>query len=258
MKRISILDLLEAYPPISLPFPEFLAMLPPMRPRYYSISSSPLRDPGTCSITYGVINTVALSGLGKFQGVAGTYLSSLRCGDMIQVSIRSAQPAFHLPASPYTIPIIMFCNGTGLAPFRSFVQERATQLESNPHQKLAPALLFFGCRSPLADSLYHDEFEKWAKIGAVNIRYAYSREPDHPDAAGSKYVQDRMLNDKEDVRKYWKMGAKVYVCGSPSMVEGIKKATKVLIEENTNTTPEQMEKFFSSMRNERIAVDVFA
>ncbi|KAF1993752.1 cytochrome P450 [Amniculicola lignicola CBS 123094] len=257
--RVSVLDLLELHPKIALPFPEFLAMLPPMRPRHYSISSSPLKDPTTCSLTYGVINTNALAGTGRFQGVSGNYLRSLQPGDAVQVSVRSAPAAFHLPASSHTTPILMFCNGTGLAPFRGFVQERAVLLASNPHQALAPALLFVGCRSPSADSLYHEEFAQWARAGAVDIRYAYSREPDHPSAAGCKYVQDRMLRDQEDVVRMWEQGAKVYLCGSPGMVEGARKISREIAEEKrSDAIPEQIETFFKRMRNERIAVDVFA
>ncbi|KAF2471722.1 fatty acid hydroxylase [Lindgomyces ingoldianus] len=262
-KRLSILDILDLHAAINLPFPEFLAMLPPMRPRHYSISSSPLKDPTTCSITYGVINATSLAGTGRFQGVAGTYLSSLCSGDAISVSVRSATRAFHLPADPSTTPIIMFCNGTGLAPFRSFVQERATQIASNPHIALAPAILFIGCRAKSADSIYAEDFAQWAKAGAVDIRYAFSREPSHPEAAGCKYVQDRMLRDKKDVFELWDNGAKVFLCGSPGMVEGIKRTARVLVEERRGVMgkdvgEDQVEGFFRSMRNERIAVDVFA
>jgi cytochrome P450/NADPH-cytochrome P450 reductase len=258
-KRISLLDILEVYGKISIPFAEYLGLLPPMRPRHYSISSSPLRDPKTCSITYGVINTDSMAGTSRFQGVAGNYLGSLRPHDAVQVSVRAAPPAFHLPASPSTTPIMMFCNGTGLAPFHGFCQERAMQLAANPHQKLAPALLFVGCRGPTADALYYDEFAEWVRNGVVDVRYAFSRDPDHHLALGCKYVQDRMLLDKDDVREMWRAGAKVYVCGSPDMVKGVKEVTRRLVEEKMgDVSQETVESFFRGMRNERIAVDVFA
>ncbi|KAF2108226.1 bifunctional P-450:NADPH-P450 reductase [Lophiotrema nucula] len=257
-KRLSVLDLLEAHNSISLPFSEFLALLPPMRLRHYSISSSPLKDPTTCSITYGVINEQSLSGAGQFQGVTGTYLTSLRAGDAIQVSVRPAPAAFHLPASSATTPILMFCNGTGLAPFRGFIEERAVQLAANPDQKLAHAVLFIGCRSLSKDALYHDELVEWAKAGVVDIRYAFSQDQSHPDADGCKYAQDRMLKDQNVVRSMWEEGAKVYVCGSPGLAEGIKKVSRTLAEQREGATPEKIEEFFKKMRNERIAVDVFA
>ncbi|KAK7190825.1 bifunctional P-450/NADPH-P450 reductase [Paraphaeosphaeria sporulosa] len=257
-KRISLLDLLEAHPAISLPFATFLSQMPPMRSRHYSISSSPLRDPSVCSITYGVLNTTSLAGTSHFQGVAGTYLSSLGPGDAIQINVRPAPPAFHLPASP-TIPILMFCNGTGLAPFRGFIQERATMLSANPDARLAPALLFIGCRSPTTDALYYSEFAQWAKMGAVDVRYAYSREWGHADAQGCKYVQDRMWKDSNDVSEMWRAGAKVFLCGGPGMVEGIKVSAKRIVENSMGSVDdEEVENWFKGLRNERIVVDVFA
>lgn len=258
-KRISLLDILEAYPTISLPFSAFLSQMPPMRSRHYSISSSPLRDPSTCSITYGVLNTTSLAGTSRFQGVAGTYLSSLGPGSPIQISVRPAPPAFHLPASVYTTPLLMFCNGTGLAPFRGFVQERATMLSANPNARLAPALLFIGCRSPRMDALYYSEFAQWASIGAVDVRYAYSRDWGHVDAQGCRYVQDRMWKDKDDVSALWRAGAKVFLCGRPEMVEGIKETAKRIVEDRVRDVDgEDVEKWFKGLRNERIMVDVFA
>ena len=91
------------------------------------------------------------------------------------------------------------------------------------------------------------------------MRYAYSREPLHPDAEGCKYVQERMLRDKEDVVKMWRAGAKVFVCGSPAMVEGLKKTTRTLVEERMGDVPRaHVEEYLAGMRSERIAVDVFA
>src|SRR5919112_2458103 len=73
----SLLDLLEAFPECALPFAESLDMLPPLRPRYYSISSSPLVSPDACSITVGVLRGPARSGAGRFTGVGSGYLASL-------------------------------------------------------------------------------------------------------------------------------------------------------------------------------------
>lgn len=157
----------------------------------------------------------------------------------------------------------MFCNGTGLAPFRAFVQERATQLKSNPQQTLAPAILFVGCRSKDTDCLYSKEFAEWQKLGAVDVRYGFSREPEHPDAGGCKYVQDRLMRDRKDIFELWGQGAKIFLCGSPSMVEGVRKVARELVEERAKemglvATEEQIGKWLDGMRNERIAVDVYA
>lgn len=258
-KRISLIDLLEVHESISLPFAEYLRTLPPMRLRYYSISSSPLRDPTTCSITYGVINAASKSGTSRFKGVTGNYLRGLRRDDSVQVNIRRATSAFHLPASPASTAILMFCNGTGIAPFHGFIQERATQLAANPNQQLAPALLFFGCRSPTADALYNEEFEEWVRKGIVDVRYTYSRDPFHPEAQGCKYVQERMLRDQEEIVRLWQAGAQVFICGTPDMVEGLKKTVHMLVEGiRGDMSPEDAESFFQGMKNQRLAVDILS
>ena len=100
-------------------------------------------------------------------------------------------------------------------------------------------------------------------MGAIDVRYAFSRDPGHEEAAGCRYVQERMVRDKADVFELWQAGGKIFLCGSPGMVEGVKKAARELVEERARemgmkATEEQIEKWFEAMRNERIAVDVFA
>ena len=120
----SLLDLLEAFPACALPFAEFLDMLPPLRPRYYSISSSPLASPDACSITVGVLRGPARSGAGTFTGIGSGYLAGLPENGTVFTFVRSPSIAFHPPENPHT-PMIMIGAGTGLAPFRGFLQERA-------------------------------------------------------------------------------------------------------------------------------------
>lgn len=258
-KRSSVLDLLERYPSIDIPFATFLTVLPPMRPRYFSISSSPLESPTTCTITYGVIDSPSLSGRGRFIGVAGSYLSSLREGDQVQVSVRSTNKFFRLPNDVVKTPLIMLCAGTGLAPLRGFVQERATQIAAG-RKDLAPAILFVGCRSNTADRLYAREFDTWIVDGVVDVRYAFSREPEKSEEC--KYLQDRMLKDRNDIRDLWRRGAKVYVCGSPEVAAEAGKAARqivrdAVIESGKEATDEEVERWFAGMRNQRIVSDVF-
>ena len=233
-------------------------MLPPLRPRHYSISSSSLHDPHKCTITYGIINEVALSGVGRYIGVTSSYLSTLKPGDEILCSVRATNKFFHLPADT-SCPILMFGAGTGYAPFRGFIQERAMQLAAG--RTVAPALLFLGCRFSTKDRIYAEELDAWAKAGAVDVRYAFSKEPEKSE--GCKYVQDRMLKDKEDVTKLWRDGAKVFTCGGPDVSSGIGQAAKALLVENAKArgegmTDEQVEEWFRQRRNERFVVDVFA
>ncbi|KAK4888228.1 hypothetical protein LTR27_012838 [Elasticomyces elasticus] len=258
-QAISLLDLLERYPAIDMTFGTFLYMLPPLKPRHYSISSSPMANPSICSITYGIIDEAARSGVGRHIGVAGKYLSDMKQGDEISVSVRSTNKFFHLPNDPGETPIIMMGAGTGLAPFRGFVEERAALIKAG--RELAPALMFMGCRSPSADRLYGAEFDAWADAGAVSIRYAFSREPDASE--GCKYIQDRMLKDKDDVRKLWRAGAKVFTCGSPAVAEGIGAAALQILkearaEQGEVVTDIEAAEWFRKLRNERFVVDVFA
>src|SRR5439155_26237631 len=144
-KRKSVFDLLEEHPACELPFHTYLEMLSLLAPRYYSISSSLSGDPSRCSATVGVVEAPASSGRGIYKGVCSNYLAGRRVGDTVHATIRETKAGFRLPDDP-TVPIIMVGPGTGLAPFRGFLQERAA-LRANG-ASLGPAMLFFGCRHP--------------------------------------------------------------------------------------------------------------
>lgn len=259
-QRVSVLDLVERYPAVKVSFSSFLEMLPPLRPRHYSISSSSLHDPATCTITYGVISEASRSGNGEFVGVTGTYLRSLKPGDPIQVSVRSTNKFFHLPVDTASTPIMMFGAGTGIAPFRGFIQERAVQIKAG-QKSLAPAVLFLGCRSESKDRLYAEEIDAWADRGAVDIKYAFSKESEK--SAGCRYVQDRMLKEKEQILRLWQDGAKVFVCGGPALVDEVSTAARTLLAEQAaqhgqQVSAEEAKDWFKQRRNERFVVDVFA
>lgn len=264
-KRVSALDLLERFPSVSLPFDAFLSLLPPMRVRQYSISSSPLRDPSRATLTYSLLSEPSLANPNlRHVGVASSYLSTLTASDKLNISVRPSHAAFHLPAEPEKTPIICIAAGAGLAPFRGFTQERAAQIAAG--RQLAPALLFFGCRDPKHDDIYREEFDKWERMGAVSIRRAYSRAVDKSD--GCRYVQDRLWQNREDLMKLWDANAKIYVCGSRNVAEGVKKmVVRIAVEmhrlkKERGETAEELDeqgalKWFEGIRNERYATDVF-
>lgn len=138
------------------------------------------------------------------------------------------------------------------------MQERTKQIEGG--RKLAKALLFIGCQHPHKDRLYHDELASWASKGAVEIRYAFSR--DVESSNGAKYVQERFWDDREDVLEYFRQGAKVFVCGNGKMSDGVKEAAKKmhklrLKEQGMSESEEDTQKWFESLRNERYMSDVF-
>ncbi|KAK7718990.1 hypothetical protein SLS63_010313 [Diaporthe eres] len=244
-KQLSVLAILEAIPAVMIPFHVFLSLLPPMRP-------------GLATLTYGVIDRPATSGAGRHVGVASSYLAGLQPGDKVQVAIRSATRGFRLPLEAHKTPIICIGAGTGLAPFRAFVQERAILRESG--QALAPAALFYGCRDPACDDLYRDEFDAWEAAGVVSVFRAYSRR--HELSGGCRYVQERMWLERTLVGNLWNTDGRIYVCGANRIVEGVKEAfVRILQSENekrgnTMSFEESLE-WFEKHQAERFVRDVF-
>lgn len=196
---------------MAVPLELFLRLHPPMRTRVYSISSSSLSSPlssptpttsgggARVSLTFAVLDEPSLSSpTRRHQGAASTYLASLRAGDTLSVAVRKGLPAFRLPAgsAAETMPIIMVAAGAGIAPFRGFVQERAAIMARG--KRLAPAVLFFGCRGR-GDDLYRAEFDGWERAGVVRVFRAYSRQDggeQGDDVAGCRYVQERVWKER--------------------------------------------------------------
>jgi cytochrome P450/NADPH-cytochrome P450 reductase len=112
----------------------------------------------------------------------------------------------------------MVAAGSGIAPFRAFIQELSTRpTDGTP---TPPALLFFGCRGQNLDNLYRDELDGYEAKGVVSVFRAFSRM--QSPGNGSRYVQDILWNARERVRGMWDQGAKVFVCGSVEMNERVR------------------------------------
>src|SRR5947209_6899169 len=120
-KRKSVYDLLDEHPACELPFHAYLEMLSLLAARYYSISSSPSPDPSRCSVTVGVVEGPAASGRSVYKGICSNYLAGRRAGDTIHATVRETKAGFRLPDDS-SVPVIMIGPGTGLAPFRGFLQ----------------------------------------------------------------------------------------------------------------------------------------
>ncbi|KAJ7579303.1 fatty acid hydroxylase [Mycena floridula] len=256
-KRLSVLDILEKYPTgIKVTLTTFLRMMPSMRVRQYSISSSPLWNPENVTLTISVLEAPALSGNDKvFLGVASTYMAHLRPGDRVQMTVRSSAAAFHPPQDP-TIPLVMFCAGSGFAPMRGFIQERALQKTSG--REVGPILLFFGCRLPKVDYLYGDaELKEWVELGLLDVRPAFSQNLDASE--GCKYVQDRLWHDKQDVRKAYRDGARFFTCGSGTMAKGVRAKMVDIVKDlsESEIDRETAEASLDKMIKGRYATDIF-
>ncbi|ELR05538.1 hypothetical protein VC83_09239 [Pseudogymnoascus destructans] len=259
-KRRSPLDLLEEYPSAELLLGDFLAMLPPMRIRQYSISSTPLADPTTASLTWSVLDAPSkITGSKRFLGVASNYLSNVGEGDRIHVTVKESHSNFHPPRDIANTPVIMLCAGTGLAPFRGFIQERAIQFQAG--RKIAPAYLFIGCTHPEKDALFKDELQQWTTDGIVKVFYAFSTATE--ESKGCRHVQDRLWEERDEMAKVFNNGAKLFVCGSRMVGEGVAAMTKKIFQTHYDTigkpkTDEEVESWFQDMKSDRYSSDVFA
>lgn len=252
-KRITMLDLVEKYLACEIPFEGFLLLLPALKARYYSISSSPLYKKGEASITVSVVRGDAWSGKGEYKGIASNYLAQRLEGDKVACFISTPQSHFQLPEQVET-PIVMIGPGTGIAPFRGFIQARRILKEKG--ETLGTAHLYFGCRNPEHDFLYQEELEKAEQDGIVTLHTAFSRCPGQEKT----YVQNRLAENAEDILPLLKDGGRLYICG-----DGGKMAPDVertLVESYMNfyqTTRDEAAAWLRSLEEDgRFAKDVWA
>ncbi|MBI1879100.1 MAG: NADPH--cytochrome reductase, partial [Chloroflexi bacterium] len=252
-KHKSVLDLLEECPSCELPFHVYLEMLAPLRPRYYSISSSPLQYRHICSITVGVVESSARSGHGLHRGICSNYLAGQGKGSAIYAFVRDTESQFRLPKNP-RLPLIMIGPGTGLAPFRGFLQERAALKAQG--QPVGKSILFFGCRNAHHDFIYRAELEALAEQGVTELVLAFSRVEGQPKT----YVQHKLMEHQETVWQMLESGAIIYVCGDASkMAPDVRQAFAAIYREKMGQTEEQAEIWLNDMMaSNRYLLDVWA
>jgi cytochrome P450 / NADPH-cytochrome P450 reductase len=248
----SQLDLLEQFPACSLPFEEYLDMLPPLRPRYYSISSSPLVASDVCSITTGVLRLPARSGEGDFRGICSNHLAQMAPNSTVFTFVREPTIAFRPPTDP-SVPMIMVGAGTGLAPFRGFLQDRAATAERGT--PVGPSLLFFGCREPEQDQLYADELRDLTKLASTTMRTVFSNRPED----GRRYVQHEMLFRHDEVWDLIERGAATFVCGNANtMAPGVRAALVDIYRQHTGGSSTQAQDWLADLRaQDRFLEDIW-
>ncbi|PVZ11157.1 bifunctional cytochrome P450/NADPH--P450 reductase [Actinomycetospora cinnamomea] len=247
----SVLDLLEEYPACEIPFEVFVDLLPPLRPRYYSISSSPLVDPQVAAVTAGVLRAPARRGTGTFAGVCSGYLARVPEKGTVFAFVRSPSIPFHPPENPHT-PMIMIGAGTGIAPFRGFLQERdALRAQGVP---IGPSLLFFGCRGAV-DDLYHAELDEYEKQGVVRVRSVHSRDP----VDGRRYVQHEMRVRGDEVWELLEQDASVFVCGNATtMAPAVREALVEIHRDRAGGSGQDAADWLAGMRREgRFVEDIW-
>ena len=241
--RRSVLELLDEFPSCDLPFNVYLELLPPMRPRYYSISSSPAVA-SSCHLTVGVLHGPARSGDGYFNGVASNHLGSSMEGSTQFTFVRKPTIPFRPPANPH-VPMIMVGAGTGMAPFRGFLQERAAMAEKGV--PVGKSMLFYGCRYAQGDMLYADELKAFEQSGITELQMAFSREPGQPRT----FVQQVIERERDQVWDLIEAGAVIYVCGNANtMAPGVRAALMDIYRAKTNGSDATAEEWLAGLRDD--------
>jgi len=272
--RMSLLQYLESAPECELPFELFLEFVAPMRPRYYSISSSALVEPRSVDLSISVLRSAAEDAPdadGVFEGACSVYLSECAVGQSVTARVRSVESHF-LPPADLSTPIIMIGPGTGVAPFRGFMQDRMWHMQSGKSE-LGAALLFYGCRHPDADFMYGEEMERWQRDSLVDLSVAFSRLGDGalPDASYHQiqgYVQHAIEDRAQEVWSLIEQGAIIYVCGDAAgMLPEVKRTLVALAqrhhkdfaEKESAQTLELAEGWLGQLENDaRFLVDAWA
>jgi len=247
----TLLEVLDEFPSCSPSFVHMLELTPPLQHRFYSISSSFKAVPKQVHVTAVLVNYQTSTGR-LHKGICTNWLDTKKpeSGEhLLPCFIRSS--TFRLPSNPAT-PIIMIGPGSGIAPFRGFLQER------QHISATGEAILFFGCRNRDVDFLYSDELNNYLETGALTqLVTAFSR-----DTPEKVYVQHRMLEMKDKIWELLEQGAHVYVCGDAKfMAKDVYKALRQIVEEAGGKTKQQAESYITSLQTSnppRYQQDVWA
>ncbi|CAJ2513687.1 Uu.00g018060.m01.CDS01 [Anthostomella pinea] len=250
----------------NIPFSAFIEGLTKLQPRYYSISSSSVVQPKKISVTAVVENQLIPGRVDPFKGVATNYLLALKQKqngdpnpepfgetyeimgprnkyDGIHVPVHVRHSNFKLPSDP-SKPVILVGPGTGVAPMRGFVQERAKQAASG--EDVGRTLLFFGCRKRNEDFLYESEWEEYKNALGDNFEMitAFSRE-----GAKKVYVQHRLKEKAQEINELLLKKAYIYVCGdAANMAREVNTVLAQIIAEQRGVPESKGEEIVKNMR----------
>ncbi|XP_066268552.1 nitric oxide synthase 1-like [Branchiostoma lanceolatum] len=250
-------EVLQEYPSLQVPPALLLSQLPVLQQRYYSISSSPHMYPGEIHATLAVVSYRSQGGKGpEHNGVCSSWFNRIEEGETVPCFVRAAKN-FHLPADP-SMPVLMVGPGTGIAPLRSFWQQRQMEIKSGNGQggNHGDMTLVFGCRQSQVDHIYKDETAQAKTDGALTDIYtAYSRESDTPKT----YVQHVLYNQlSERVKELLKNNGHIYVCGDVAMADDVCTTVQKILEEKSAMTSTESEAFIRNLKDcNRYHEDIF-
>lgn len=215
-----LVDILQEFP-IRASAEEFIAVLKRIQPRLYSIASSSKAQPERVDLTVSAVRYTRFRESKKIRkGVASTFLAD-RAGDGEVPIFVQPSKHFHVPENGDT-PLIMVGPGTGIAPFRGFLQERQARGDAGKNW------LFFGEQHAATDFYYQEELQQFQKDGVLNeLSLAFSR-----DQSQKIYVQDRMRERAADIWEWLEQGAYFCVCGDASrMAKDVDQALREIIQQ---------------------------
>ena len=232
-----LIDLLKDYPLPNLAVSDFVGLLRPVPPRLYSIASSLSAHSDEVHLTVAVVRYDTYGR--KRKGVCSSYLAE-RVGETIPCYFHPNKN-FKLPEDG-DIPIIMVGPGTGIAPFRAFIEERQKTGAKGRNW------LFFGDRSQKTDYLYGNEWENYHKDGLLNrLALAWSRDQDE-----KVYVQHKMLEKGAELWRWLEEGAVFYVCGDASrMAKDVDQALQTIAQEQGSMNEDDSAVWVKSLQKER-------
>lgn len=240
-----VIDLLHDHP-VRLEPDQLLAALRPLPPRLYSVASS---QRAVGDEAHLLVSAVRYGAHGRDRaGVASTWIADRRAvGDTVPVYVKP-NPHFRLPEDP-TVPLVMIGPGTGVAPFRAFLQDRdAADITGR-------TWLFFGDRHYTHDFLYQLDWQDWLKRGVLTkLDVAFSR-----DQPAKRYVQHAITDRARDLYAWLQDGARIYVCGdAANMARDVRTALRGVLETQGGHTPEKAEAELETMRQQgRYLQDVY-
>ncbi|KAF9231055.1 hypothetical protein BU15DRAFT_90988 [Melanogaster broomeanus] len=214
-------------------------LFPPLRPRQFSIASSPKRHPREIHLCVAIVKYRTKLKIPR-TGVCTSFLVALQAGDKLRITIQKG--LISLPKDP-TTPVICVGPGTGVAPMRAVIEERI-------HAGSKSTILYFGCRSALKDHHYYAEWREYADAGKITYRVAFSR--DGPEGVKRTYVQDLLRQDKESV---WELlgkqqGTLIISGSSNKMPAAVREAVRDAVEEFGNMAKQDAINFVSLMERE--------